>query len=112
MLPAPGTLTCAAPSQVPQNLAKFCDYADTQRYNLDGTPKADKSPSFWVVDARASYQWNRTFSTYLGINNIFNYQQTRKDSYLWLDRDGNLDVTQVWGPNIGRTFIAGVKVSF
>ena len=96
----------------PQNLAKFYDYADTQRYNLDGTPKPDKSPSFWVVDARLSYKWNKTFTTYLAINNIFNYQQAKKDSFLWLDGNGNLDVTQIWGPNIGRAFTAGVKVAF
>jgi outer membrane receptor for ferrienterochelin and colicins len=96
----------------PQNLAKFYDYADTQRYNLDGTPKPDKSPTFWVVDARVAYQWNKTVSTYLGVNNIFNYQQAKKDSYLWLDVDGNIDVTHIWGPNIGRTFAAGVKLAF
>jgi len=108
----PWDLNLRATLTGPQNLAKFYDYADTQRYNLDGTPKPDKSPRFWVVDFRASYQWNKTFSTYLGIDNIFDYQQAKKDSYLWLDGDGALDVTQIWGPNIGRTFIAGVKLSF
>lgn len=108
----PWDLNLRATLTGPQNLAKFYDYADTQRYNLDGTPKPDKSPRFWIVDFRASYQWNKTFSTYLGIDNIFDYQQAKKDSYLWLDGDGALDVTQIWGPNIGRTFIAGVKLSF
>ncbi|HTQ19083.1 TonB-dependent receptor domain-containing protein, partial [Mycobacterium sp.] len=93
-------------------LAKFYDYADTQRYNLDGTPKTDKSPSFWVVDLRVSYQWNKTFSTYVGVNNVFDYQQARKDSYLWVDSAGTLDVTHIWGPNIGRTLTAGAKVAF
>jgi outer membrane receptor for ferrienterochelin and colicins len=96
----------------PQNLAKFYDYADNQRYNLDGTPKPDKSPGFWVVDLRTSYQWNKSFQTYLGINNVFNYQQAKKDGYLWLDGSGALDVTHIWGPNIGRTVVAGVKMSF
>lgn len=96
----------------PQNLAKFYDYADTQRYNLDGTPKPNQSPTFWVVDFRASYQWNKTFSTYAGVNNVFDYQQAKKDSYLWLDGDGALDVTHIWGPNIGRTFVLGGKLAF
>jgi outer membrane receptor for ferrienterochelin and colicins len=96
----------------PQNLAKFYDYADSPRYNLDGTPKPDKSPSFWVVDLRTSYQWNKTVQTYFGINNVFNYQQAKKDSFLWLDGEGALDVTHIWGPNIGRTLVAGVKLSF
>ncbi|HEY4081619.1 MAG TPA: TonB-dependent receptor [Burkholderiaceae bacterium] len=96
----------------PQNLAKFYDYADSQQYNLDGTAKPNKSPTFWVVDARASYQWNKTVSTYIGVNNVFDYQQAKKDSFLLLDGDGNIDVTHIWGPNIGRTVTAGVKLSF
>ena len=96
----------------PQNLAKFYDYADSRQYNLDGTPKPDRSPSFWVVDARASYQWNRTVSTYVGINNLFDYRQARKDSFLVVDGSGGLDVTHIWGPNIGRTFVAGMKLTF
>ncbi|MCX7277616.1 MAG: TonB-dependent receptor [Burkholderiales bacterium] len=96
----------------PQNLAKFYDYADNPRFNLDGTPKSDKSPSFWLVDARTSYQWNKNVSTYLAVNNVFNYQQAKKDSYLWLDQNGNIDVTHIWGPNIGRSITAGVKLTF
>ncbi|HVZ44500.1 MAG TPA: TonB-dependent receptor [Ramlibacter sp.] len=96
----------------PANLAKFYDYADTQRYNLDGTPKPNRSPSFWVVDLRASYQWNKTIQTYLGIDNVFDYKQASRDSFLWLDAGGALDVTHIWGPNIGRTMVAGVKLSF
>lgn len=96
----------------PQDLAKFYDYQDSQRYNLDGTPKADKSPGFWVVDLRTSYRWSRTIETYIGINNVFDYQQAKKESYLWLDKDGNLDVTHIWGPNLGRTMMAGVKLSY
>jgi outer membrane receptor for ferrienterochelin and colicins len=96
----------------PQNLAKFYDYADSQRYNLDGTPKPDKSPGFWLVDLRASYQWSKSVQTYVGVNNVFDYQQAKKDSFLWLDKDGALDVTHIWGPSIGRTWVAGVKLSF
>jgi outer membrane receptor for ferrienterochelin and colicins len=96
----------------PQNLAKFYDYADSPRFNLDGTPKPDKSPGFWVMDLRTSYQWNKRVQTYLGINNVFDYQQAKKDSFLWLDADGALDVTHIWGPNIGRTVVAGMKMSF
>lgn len=96
----------------PSNLAKFYDYADTQRYNLDGTPKPNKSPTFWLVDLRTSYQLNKWVQVYIGINNVFDYQQEKKDSFLWLDKDGNLDVTHIWGPSIGRTVVAGLKLSF
>lgn len=108
----PWDLNARATYTGPQNLAKFYDYVDGQRYNLDGTPKPDWSPGFWVVDLRASYQWNRRVQTYLGVNNVFDYQQAKKDSFLWLDGDGALDVTHIWGPNIGRTLVAGLKLSF
>lgn len=96
----------------PQNLAKFYDYANNPRYNLDGTPKRDRSPSFWVVDCRASYEWTKAFSTYVGINNVFDYVQAEHDSYLWVDAEGGLDVTQIWGPNLGRTYVVGGKLTF
>jgi outer membrane receptor for ferrienterochelin and colicins len=96
----------------PQNLAKFYDYADSQRYNLDGTPKTNESPKFWVLDLHVSYQWNKAFSTYAGINNLLDYRQARKDSFLWLDNEGAMDVTHIWGPNIGRSFVIGGKLSF
>jgi outer membrane receptor for ferrienterochelin and colicins len=96
----------------PQNLSKFYDYADTQRYNLDGTPKMNRSPCFWVVDCHFSYQWTKWFSTYAGVNNLFDYRQAKKDSYLWVDGEGSLDVTQIWGPNLGRTFVVGGRLTF
>jgi outer membrane receptor for ferrienterochelin and colicins len=96
----------------PQNLAAFYDYADTQRYNLDGSLKPSQSPGFWVVDLRTSYQWNKSIQTYVSVNNVFDYQQAKTDSYLWLDKDGNMDVTHIWGPNLGRSLVAGMKLSF
>ena len=95
----------------PQDLAKFYDYQDTQQYNLDGTPKPNQSPTFWLVDFRVSYQWNHQLQSYASVNNVFDYQQAKKDSYLWLDVDGNLDVTHIWGPNIGRSYSIGLKLT-
>ena len=108
----PWDLNLRATYTGPQDLAKFYAYADTPRFNLDGTPKRMRSPGFWVVDLRAAYRWNATLSAYFGIANLFDYRQERKESFLWVDRDGNLDVTQLWGPNLGRSAVAGVKVSF
>lgn len=96
----------------PQDLAKFYDYANNPRFNLDGTPKPNKSPGFWIMDLRTSYQLNKRLQMYAGINNVFDYQQAKKDSFLWLDGQGGLDVTHIWGPSIGRTLVAGLKWSF
>jgi len=108
----PWDLTVRATYTGPQDLAKFYAYADTPRFNLDGTPKLTRSPGFWVVDLRASFRWNPMVSAYLGVANVLDYRQARKENFLWVDRDGTLDVTQLWGPNLGRSALAGVKLSF
>lgn len=108
----PWDITARATYTGPQNLSKFYDYADNPRYNLDGSAKPDQSPGFWLVDLRAAYRWSKTVSAYIGINNVFDEQQAKKDSFLWVDGQGGLDVTHIWGPNIGRTVVAGIKLSY
>jgi outer membrane receptor for ferrienterochelin and colicins len=92
-----------------QDLAKFYDYAHTQRYNLDGTPKRGKSPSFWTVDLRAAYKFGKHLSAVAGVNNLFDYRQVDTEDYLWVDAAGSPDVTHIWGPNLGRQIYAGIK---
>lgn len=106
----PWDLTARLTWTGPQNLARFYDYANTPRYNLDGTPKADWSPSFLTMDVRAAYRFNKRWSVFAGVNNLTDYRQADHDSFLWQDRTGNLDVTHIWGPNTGRQIYAGMKV--
>jgi outer membrane receptor for ferrienterochelin and colicins len=96
----------------PQNLAQFYDYADNPRYNLDGTPKLGQSPTFWVVDMHANYQWSPKVSAYFAINNVFDYKQGKVENYLMVDGNGALNVTHIWGPNLGRSVNAGVRIVF
>lgn len=96
----------------PQDLARFYDYQNNPRYNLDGTPKQDKSPAFWVFDMRAEYKLNKQWSTFVGVDNMLDYKQSDKESYLWIDGAGSIDVTHIWGPNRGRFVYAGAKLSF
>jgi outer membrane receptor for ferrienterochelin and colicins len=96
----------------PQNLAKWYDYQDNPRFNLDGTAKANWSRTFWVADLHTSYQFTKSGSAYLGVDNIFDYQQAKHDSFLFTDQNGDINVTHIWGPNIGRTFVAGVKLTY
>lgn len=93
-----------------QDLKKFYDYANTPRYNLDGTPKADRSPSFFVADVRAQYRINKRYSAFAGIDNLFDYQQAKHDSFLWQDSKGNIDVTHLWGPTRGRYVYTGLRI--
>jgi outer membrane receptor for ferrienterochelin and colicins len=98
----------------PMDLRKFHDDGSgaQNRFNLDGTPKRDKSPSFVTVDLRGEYAFNKTFSIYAGADNVFDYKQSDKESFLFVDGDGAPDVVHLWGPNRGRYLYAGVKVSF
>ena len=108
----PWNLNIKATFTGPQNLAAFYDYADNPRYNLDGTPKIADSPTFWVVDMHANYQLTPKISGFLGVNNVFNYTQGSVDNPLFVDSTGNLNVTHLWGPLIGRTMNAGIRVLF
>ncbi|MGE8657240.1 MAG: TonB-dependent receptor plug domain-containing protein [Achromobacter sp.] len=98
----------------PMNLRKFHDDGSGQqnRYNLDGTPKREKSPGFFTLDLRGEYAVNKHFTLYAGVDNLFDYKQSDKESPLFVDGNGELDVTQLWGPSRGRYLYAGTKLSF
>lgn len=96
----------------PMDLKRFYDYANHQRYNLDGTPKLDKSPSYWVMDVSGRYKVNKTASLVLGVNNLFDFRQTDREDFLWVDSAGHYDVTHFWGPSRGRQVYAGVRLDF
>lgn len=94
------------------NLAKFYDYANNPRFNLDGTAKKDKSPAFWVVDINGRYKFTDKIALLAGVSNLFDYQQNDKEDFLFVDSTGAPDVVQLWGPNRGRAAYAGVRFDF
>ena len=94
-----------------QDLARFYDYANKPRYNFDGTKKLDKSPAFWTFDTRAEYRIDKQWRCYVGVDNLLDFKQSDKESTLWVDSSGAIDVTQIWGPNRGRFIYAGLKLA-
>ncbi len=96
----------------PMDLARFYDYQNNQRFNLDGTAKKDKSPSYWVVDINGRYKFNKNIALLAGVSNLFDYQQSDKEDLLWLDSTGGVDVTHLWGPNKGRAAYIGARFDF
>lgn len=92
-----------------QDLARFYDYANNPRYNLNGTAKMNRSPAFWLLDLHAAYQLSEQWSVYLGVDNATNFRQIDQENFLWVDGAGNTDTTQLWGPNRGRFIYGGVK---
>lgn len=95
----------------PMDLAKFYDYANNPRYNFDGTKKMDKSPAYWTFDMRGEYRIDKQWVGFIGVDNLFDFKQSDKESMLWVDSAGNIDVTHIWGPNRGRFVYGGVKFS-
>ena len=98
----------------PMDLRKFHDDGTGQqnRFNLDGSPKSDASPSFVTLDLRAEYATSKKFAFYAGIDNALDYKQSDKESFLFVDGDGAPDVVHLWGPSRGRYVYAGVKFNF
>lgn len=94
-----------------QDLARFYDYANIPRYNFDGTTKRKRSPAFWVFDLRGEYKLDKSWSAYLGVDNLLDYKQADKESMLWVDGAGAINTTQIWGPFRGRFIYAGVKLA-
>jgi outer membrane receptor for ferrienterochelin and colicins len=94
----------------PMDLARFYDYGSTPRFNLDGTPKLARSPSFWTVDLTARYRVDKRLSVLVGVTNLFDFRQTDREDYLWINAAGHADVTHIWGPNIGRQLYAGARL--
>ena len=98
----------------PMDLRKFHDdgSGSQNRFNLDGTPKRDKSPAFATLDLRGEYKINKTVSVYASADNVFDYKQSDKESFLFVDGEGAPDVVHLWGSSRGRYVYAGVKLSF
>lgn len=92
----------------PQDLRKFY-YRDEQHYHLDGSPKPDRSPAFWTFDARLQYAVDKRWALFVGADNLLDYRQADRDSYLWVSAAGRLDVTHIWGPNRGRFLYGGAR---
>ena len=46
------------------------------------------------------------------MDNLFDYKQAERENFLWVNGEGGIDVTHLWGPNRGRYIYAGVKFDF
>ncbi len=87
------------------------------RFNVwDGvtasSPKGTSAPAFATVDLRVAKKINNEISFYAGVKNLFDYTQTKRESPLYFDAAGNLDVIHIWGPLRGRQIYAGLQAKF
>lgn len=94
------------------DLAKFEAAGNNPQYNFDGTSKLTKSPSFWLLDSRIAYQWDKIWQFYAGVNNLLDFRQSSIESPLYVNSAGEMNVTHIWGPMLGRTVFFGTEIAF
>ena len=75
--------------------------------------KRQKAPIFYTLDLFFQKQFSK-FSWLVGINNVFDYTQTKKaeSPLAWRTHlnHAHLDNRHVWGPNTGRLIYTGLKI--
>jgi outer membrane receptor protein involved in Fe transport len=113
----PASLSLDATWTAPRDLSAY-GYGD--QYDVydasTGTASASKrthAPGFVVVDLQASVRIAGPLEAYVGAQNLLDYTQTvsGSDSPLFWDKDGNYDVSHIWGPLRGRQIYAGLRWS-
>ena len=80
-------------------------------YNADGTPKRKTSPAYAVFNLKVSHTFSAGIHVSVGVKNLLNYYQTKIESPLMYDSEGNLgDVIYIWGPLLGRQIYSRVQI--
>jgi outer membrane receptor protein involved in Fe transport len=79
----------------------------------DSALKSTDADAYYTVDLKVSKELNKTFTAYLGVNNLLDYTQAGdEDSPLFYDADGGYDVGYIYGPLRGRTVYTGIMAKF
>jgi hypothetical protein len=75
--------------------------------------KKQKAPAYYTVDLFFQRVFSRV-SWLVGVNNLFDYTQTKKGesplSWRTHRNHVHLDNRHVWGPNTGRVVYTGLKL--
>jgi outer membrane receptor for ferrienterochelin and colicin len=75
--------------------------------------KPTSVPAFSTLDVKYQYKLNSFTSLYVGMNNIFDYNQSSDGSSpLLFDDEGGYDVTYIYAPLRGRLVYAGFDLAF
>ena len=86
---------------------------DKRLPNTDGNPTnlrlVENSPSFFLMNAQVTKQWEKKFHLYAGVENILNYTQSDPILDSANPFRNYFDASQVWGPIFGRNIYAGLR---
>ena len=78
--------------------------------------KKQKAPTYLTLDSSLSFTWRKELVFTFGINNIFNYTQTKQNdspsAWHWHFNHAHYDGLHTWGPNSGRQYFATLSGDF
>jgi len=99
----------------PRSGVRGDQYLDAATAADTGSLKREKSPWYGVINVRVEQRINRWLSLYLGVDNLLDYTQVKKETPLMFPvgaagAPGAMDVVYIWGPMRGRFFYGGVKL--
>ena len=70
--------------------------------------KPQRAPSFFTLDTSLAFKYSSFLTLRLGINNVFNYTQTKAGdspaTWHWHFNHAHFDGLHTWGPNTGRQY--------
>jgi outer membrane receptor protein involved in Fe transport len=75
---------------------------------IDGGNSRTKSPSYFIVNAQATYNPSKKLALYVGVENALDFWQ-RNLIYRTDAPAPNFDGSLVWGPTFGRMFYFGFR---
>jgi outer membrane receptor protein involved in Fe transport len=75
---------------------------------IDGGQSRAKSPSYFIVNAQATYNPTKKLALYVGVENALDFWQ-RDLIYRTDSPTPNFDGSLVWGPTFGRMFYFGFR---
>ena len=77
--------------------------------NPNEDQRATTSPSFMLFNTQITYNFNKRWAIYGGVENIFDYRQA--DPIIDADNPfgNNFDASLVWGPIFGRMVYGGLR---
>lgn len=77
--------------------------------NTQDNIRSTISPSFMLYNAQATRNFNKKFAVYVGLENIFNYQQKHPIIGANNPFGNEFDASMVWGPIFGRMVYGGLR---
>lgn len=77
--------------------------------NTEQWQLADKADPFWLINSQIKLNPSKSWTFYLGAENLFNFQQPNPILDPSNPFDDDFDASLIWGPVFGRKIYSGIK---